>query len=331
MMRPFDYARPDSLDQAVKLLAGTPGEAVVLAGGTDLLATMKDGAMTPARLVSLDAIDGLAAIEETRDGGLRIGARVTLAQLLDNTRLVKAYPGIAQAAAGITSPQIRNRGTVGGDLCQRPRCWYFRNGYGLLALREGRSMVVDGDNRYHAIFGNDGPAAFVSASSLAPVLAASQASVQVTGPDGPRSLPVVELFRIPRADGERELSLAPAEIVTAVTLPPAEGRQSSTYEVRQRLAMDWPLVAASAVLTMDGDIVEAARIVMGHVAPVPWPAPDGVGRFLRGKPVVARTAEVAAEQAVVGARALSHNDYKIRLARVCVKRALLRAAGEAVV
>ena len=326
-MRPFEYARPASLEEAIELLRAARGEAAILAGGTDLLSAMKDGAMTPARVVSLDGIPDLGDIGETAGGGLVIGARVTIAQLLADARVAAACPGLVQAAAGIKSPQIRNRGTVGGELCQRPRCWYFRGGHGLLAWRDGRSMVIEGDNRYHAILGNDGPAAFVNASSLAPVLVALDAELSIHGPAGERRLPVEKLYRIPRREGERELNLARDEVVTAVHVPPTAGRRSATYEVRHRTSLDWPLAAAAAVLEMDGDVIRTARIVLGHVAPVPWPAP-AVGLFLHGKPAVPQVGEVAGRQAVEGTRALSRNDYKIRLARVAVKRAILLAAGE---
>ena len=330
MMRSFEYARPESLEQAVALLhdAGTHG--VVLAGGTDLLAAMKDGAMAPSRVVSLGSVPGLDTIAKISGGGLRIGARVTIARLLADTHLRAEHPGIVQAAEGILSPQIRNMGTVGGELCQRPRCWYFRHGYGLLARRDGRSMVVDGDNRYHAILGNAGPAYFINPSSLAPVLIALGAELTIIGPGGERRVPVARFYRTPRSESERELDLAPDEIVTAVEVPSAAGRRSATYEVRHRQSLDWPLAAAAAVLEMDGDVVRAGSIVMGHVAPVPWPASKRAEQVLRGKPPIARTAEVAGRFAVEGARALSGNDYKIRLARVAVKRAILRAAGEEV-
>jgi len=164
-MDAFEYASPSTKEDAVKLLASRAGRAAVLAGGTDLLSLMKDRIVSPARLVSIQSIPELKGIRQEPGKGLKIGALVTLEELTDAEVVAREYPSLRQAALGVASPQIRSVGTVGGDLCQRPRCWYYRGGFGLLALREGRSMVVEGDNRYHAILGNAGPAYFVHPSS----------------------------------------------------------------------------------------------------------------------------------------------------------------------
>ena len=327
-MRAFEYASPGSIEEAVALLAEKPGQAVVLAGGTDLLSLMKDRIETPSRLVNIKGIDELRGIGSS-DGDLRIGPLVTLDELLGDDRIREDYPALWHAAEGVRSPQIRSAGTVGGDLCQRPRCWYFRNGFGLLATNGGTSMVTGGDNRYHAILGNQGPAYFVSPSSLAPALVAFDASLSITGPEGQREVPAASWFRIPATEGEREHDLAPAEIVTEIRIPPAAGRRSATYEVRQREVMDWPLAAASCVLEMDGVVVRRARVVLGHVAPVPWDARGAAGALV-GKAVDAKSAGKAGEAAVSGARALSRNAHKIQLASVATKRAILRAVGEEV-
>jgi xanthine dehydrogenase YagS FAD-binding subunit len=218
-------------------------------------------------------------------------------------------------------------GTVGGELLQRPRCWYFRRGKGLLAVKDGKSLVEAGDNRYHAVFGNGGPAKFVHASSLAPALIALGASVEVSGKDGSRTLSVAELYRAPEKDGEREHAVEPGEILTAIRVP-AAAPKSATYEVRHRQGLDWPEAAASVRLDMDGAKVRSASVVLGHVAPTPWST--SAGETLAGKEVTAETAAAAADQAVEGATPLSMNGYKVELARVAARRAILLAAGKQV-
>ena len=165
-MEAFEYARPKSTQEAIKLLTGAEGEALALAGGTDLISLMKDGVARPKRLVSLQHVSELKGISFRSGSGLRLGAAVTLEELMENAEVREHYPALVQAAEGVSSPQVRSTGTVGGDLCQRPRCWYYRAGFGLLAVYKGKPLVPDGDNRYHAILGNSGPAYFVSPSSL---------------------------------------------------------------------------------------------------------------------------------------------------------------------
>jgi xanthine dehydrogenase YagS FAD-binding subunit len=323
-MNAFEYASPATLEQAVRLL-GAEGSAV-LAGGSDLLALMKDGVETPRRLVNVKSVQGLAGVRAVEGGGLRIGALTTLDALAADAALGWEHPVLTGAAARVAGPQVRHVATLGGNLCQRPRCWYYRSGFGLLAQKDGKSMVREGDNRDHAILGNDGPACFVHPSTLAPLLIALGARAAVAGPQGERALDLEKLYRTPAAEGEREHDLAPAEIVTAIMLPPAAGRKIATYEVRRREALDWPLATASVVLEMEGGTVKTARIVLGQVAPVPWTAAEAE-TFLQGKAIDAATAQKAGEAAVQGAAALSRNGYKIQLARVAVQRALLAAAG----
>ncbi|MFB3906462.1 MAG: xanthine dehydrogenase family protein subunit M [Acidobacteriota bacterium] len=325
-MRAFEYVNPTTVSDAVKALAVEGGSAAALAGGTDLLSLMKDSVETPKRLVNLKSIKELQGITYNAKKGLRIGAMVTLDELMRNSKVRQEYPSLIQAADGVRSPQIHSVGTVGGDVLQRPRCWYYRSGYGLLAMQNGKSMVTEGDNRYHAILGNSGPAYFVNASSFAPALIVLGATVRIAGPKGNRELPLAELFRTPTKEGEKEHTLAPNEILTEILVPPATRVRNATYEVRQREALDWPLAAAAAALEMDGKTVKKARLVLGHVAPVPWAAPEAE-KLLAGKTVTETLADQVGEAAVKAAKALSRNAYKVRLARVAVKRAILRAAG----
>ena len=216
------------------------------------------------------------------------------------------------------------RSTVGGDLCQRPRCWYYRQGFGLLAMKDGKSLVADGDNRYHAIFGA-GNAHFVSASSFGPALIALGAKIKLECAAGAREVDAAQFFRAPKSDSEREIDLKPNEILTEILLP-ATSAKNATYEVRQKDALDWPLATASVALTMSGNTVSKAMIVLGHAGPTPVAATSAAA-WLAGKSITADTAAAAAAEAVKAAKPLSGNAYKVTLAKTAVKRALLRAAG----
>ena len=326
-MQAFEYASPTAPEEAAKLLAGSWGETEILAGGTDLLNLMKDYITTPKRVVSLQKVKGLGGIDFKAGKELRLGAMATLQELVDTPGLRQEYAGLVQAAENISSPQVRAVGTVGGDLLLRPYCWYYRNGYGLLATHDGKSLVPNGDNRYHAILGNSGPAYFVNPSRLAPTLIALGAKVKVQGPHGAHEMQVEKLFVTPKAEGEREHALKPNEIMVEIIVPHPGGAKTAVYDVLQRELMDWPLASAAVMLHMDGDKVKGARVVLGQVAPVPWPSPEAE-QALAGKPVNAGLAGDAGKAALSRATPLSKNGYKVQLARVAVKRAVLRAAGQ---
>lgn len=324
-MQAFEYANPSTLDEAMKLLGQRWGEVEVLAGGTDLLSMMKDYLQTPKRVVNIKNIKELGGINAGKSE-VRIGATVTFDELAENAQIRKLFPSLSQAALGVASPQIRNMGTVGGDLLQRPRCWYFRNGFGLLARdKSGKSLVPSGENEFHAILDNKGPAYFVSPSSLGPALIALGAKVKLASAQGTRTVDVEKFFVKPTTDSVRETAALPYEILTEI-LVPAGVTRNATYEVRQKQALDWPLAAAAVALTMKGSSVGSARIVLGHVAPTPYVAADAA-KMLEGKTISEQTAADVAKAALAGATPLSQNAYKVQLARVAVKRALLTAAG----
>jgi xanthine dehydrogenase YagS FAD-binding subunit len=306
------------------LLSAKWGDADVLAGGTDLISCMKDDLHTPKRVVNIKGIKELEGISKS-DAGLRIGALVTMDELANHADVKAAAKALSDAAAGIPSPQIRHMGTVGGDLCQRPRCWYYRQGHGLFGTMDGKSLVEMGENQYHSIFGT-GPAHFVSASSLGPALIALGAKIKLVSAKGPREVAASAFFVVPANANQREIALHPDEILTEIVVP-AGAVKSATYEVRQKEALDWPLAAASVVLHMKGNAVASAKVVLGHVAPKPWDSADAA-KALAGKSVSADTAEAAGKAAVASAQPLSQNAYKVTLARVAVKRALLEAAKQ---
>jgi xanthine dehydrogenase YagS FAD-binding subunit len=287
---------------------------------------MKDDVVHPKRVVNIKQIKEMTGIT-AGSRGLRIGALTTLGDLADNANVVKDYPALAEAINDAASPQIRNMATIGGNLCQRPRCWYFRGGFGLLPKdQSGKDLVTGGENRYHAILGNDGPAKFVSPSTIVPLLIAYGATIRLIGPKSARDLALERFYVIPKTETEREHDLKPNEILAEVILPPSRGVKVAHYEIRQKQAFDWPIAVAAVAIATNGSSVQSARVVMGYVAPVPWPSPEAE-RVLVGKAISEDTAKAAADAALQSATPLSHNGYKIQLAKVAVKRAIMKAAS----
>ncbi|MCO6457444.1 MAG: FAD binding domain-containing protein [Pirellulaceae bacterium] len=324
-MKAFEYAEARTEAGVLELLSAEPGKTELLAGGTDLIGLMKKMIVTPDRVVNIMEIPSLKVIEPTAEGGLVIGAAVTLDDLLEND-YVREYPALVQAIRGINSMQLQAQGTLGGEVCQRPRCWFFRNGHGLLA--ENGTLAAEGDSRYHAVFGNQGPAKFVSSSRTAPALIALGAHLRVLGPaaEDESFLPLSEFYRAPRQAGQREHVLEPRQWVTHIVLPPPGDQHNATYEVRDSEGPAFPLAAAAARLELAGGVVRQAQIVLGQVAPTPWVS-QVAADVLRGLPVTPATAEAAGQAAISEATPLPGNQYKVQLAKVAVKRAVLLAAG----
>ena len=324
-MKNFSYASPTTEAEVLSVLSDAPGDTEFIAGGTDLVHLLHHMVITPERVVNLLDVASLKDVELLDGGVVSIGATVTLDVLLAHPYL-NPYPAIGQAIDGIASMQLQCQGTLGGELLQRPQCWFFRDGRGLLAA--GGRMAAEGDNRFHAILGNQGPAKFVSASRLAPALIALGATSRVIGPaeTDEKFVPVADLFRTPRHEGERENTLLPGQLLTHILLPPADDVASATYEVRHGSGPDYPLAAAAAALRIEAGAVRDAKIVLGHVAPTPWVSTEAA-ETLRGWSVDENLAEAAAQAAVAQATPLSNNGYKVQLAKTAVKRAILRAAG----
>lgn len=268
-MKNFEYASPTTETEVLEHLRDRPGETELLAGGTDLVGLLQKMVITPERVVNLLNVPSLAEIEQLDGGVVSVGATVTLDVLLVHPYL-NPYPALRHAIDGIASLQIQCQGTLGGEILQRPQCWFFRDSNGLLAA--GGRMVEQGDNRFHAILGNQGAAKFVSASRLAPALIALGATARVIGPEDADEafVPVEDLFRIPRHEGERENTLRPGQLMTHILLPPADDIANGAYEVRHGEGPDYPLAAAAAALRIEGGVVRDAKVVLGHVAPTPW-------------------------------------------------------------
>ena len=324
-MKNFTYFRPGTAEQAVALLENRWGNTELLAGGTDLLALQKDYVAQPARVVSLGNIQALSGITRN-DQRLTIGAGTRLATIAEDAEVRRLFPALASAAAEIGGPQIRNMGTLGGNLCQRNRCWYFRDEHVTCLLKGGaRCFALEGENQYHAIFTANQRCVIVSPSTLAPPLIALGATAEVLGPRGRRTLEVANFFHAPTGPTEREHVLAANEVVLSVTIP-NRGLANADYEVKHRQAHDWPLVQASVAFTRNNDTATGVKIVLGHVAPTPHVA-TAAARAVEGQAITEAIATAAGRAAVEGARPLSQNDYKGKLVEVAVKRALLMAAG----
>ncbi len=325
-MKAFDYASPTSVEDAVKLLgASAPAEA--LSGGTDLISRMKDYVTSPERVVYLKDIKSLSGISWDANVGLTIGAGTTLAEIVGHSGIKQYGSALWQATTEVGTPQIKNMATVGGNLLQRPRCWYFRSGNGLLAMKNGKSLVREGDNRYHSIFMTDGNALFVNPSSLAVPLIALGATATILGAKGERTVPVEDLYQVPKKEGDRELTVAPGELLLKVLIPAssAQGKNAS-YEARQKRAHDWPLVMASVYLA-EGTEIGNGRIVVYGVAPIPWRS-EAAEKAIKGKKIDRESAAAAAEAAIADAKPLSMNAYKVALTKTVIKRALLAAVGD---
>jgi xanthine dehydrogenase YagS FAD-binding subunit len=334
-MRSFEWTNPTSVAEAVRLLKPADPRGDVdaaprpLAGGQDLLTTMKDDVTRPVRLVNLKGIRGLDRIEGDAGRGLRIGALVTLAALEENPIARKSFPALVEAAESIGSPQIRTLGTVGGNLCQRPRCWYFRH-ENIVCLKKGGPIcyAAVGENKYNAIFGG-GPSYIVHPSDLAPVLVAYGASARIAGPGGERTVELERFFTLP-SEGHirRENVLDNDEIVVEITVPASAATMRSTYvKFKERESFDFALSSvAAAVATASDGTVRSARIVLGGVAPIPWRAPKAEAHLV-GKKLTPETINAAGDLALDGAAPLAKNAYKVPLTQALVRRALAKVGG----
>jgi xanthine dehydrogenase YagS FAD-binding subunit len=326
-VKAFAYVNPANEKEAVAALSAQPEQAMPIGGGQDLLARMKDYISQPDRIVNVK--NALEATVKPMNGGLHIGAAMKMVDVAEHADILRLYPAIAAAASEVGTPQIRNQGTVGGNLNQRPRCWYYRNEE-FNCLKKGGTTCfsIAGENQFHAIFGG-GPSFIVHPSSLAVPMLAYGASFRIVGPKGERTVPASEYFTLPRVNVRKENVLEPDELLTHAILPAPGMVKSGHYEVRYKTSHDWPIAFATVLLTMNGNNVRSARVVMGAVAPIPWRS-TAAEQALAGKPVNEQTAAAAAEAALKDARPLAQNAYKVQVAKTAVQRAILRAAGIAV-
>ena len=323
-MHRFELVRAQSLPQARELLAEKPG-AVAKAGGIDLLDHLKERLVEPPRVVDLKSIPGLGRITAEPDGSLRIGPMATLAQVAAHAEIRKTHPALAQSCREAASPQIRNVATIGGNVLQRPRCWYYRlESYRCLKKGGDVCYAVGGENRYHVIFGG-GPSYAPHPSNAAVALLAYGASFVIEGDKGARTVAAGDFFILPTKDPQRENQLQPGEVLTEIRVPSAAGWRSAYDELQERADFDWPLVSIAAAVKSDGGAVREARVVLGAVAPIPWRS-TRAEQALIGKPLDDTSAIAAARAAVVGAAPMSDNGYKVGLVQTLVRRTVLSLA-----
>jgi xanthine dehydrogenase YagS FAD-binding subunit len=326
-MQSFEWVNPASVEQAVELLSADDARGPVLAkaGGIDLLDLMKEGILKPSRLVNLRAIPGLDQIRLDGKQGLELGAMVTLARIASHPGIRRSYGALAEAAGHAATPQVRNAATIGGNLLQRPRCWYFRSEY--FHLPEARGDPREGENQYHAIFDN-ARTPMVHSSTPATVLVAYEASVELVGPQGKsRTVAVKDLLLPPDMQRDRDTVVEPGELLTKVTVPVLPpGTRAAYHKQTERDSYDWPVCDVAVVLRMERGTIRSAVIAMGWVAPTPRRATESE-KLLTGKRVDEAVAREAARASVAGATPLSKNGYKVPVLEAVVRRTILAAAG----
>jgi len=310
MLPKFSYVRPDSLREALNLL--DRDDARIHGGGTDLLGCLRDEVFHTDTVVSLGAIAELRGVKESADGGLRLGAMTPIAEIADSGPIAERWTALADAAKVVASPQLRNQGTIAGNLCQKPRCWYYRGDFD--CLRKGGEIcyAYDGENQNHCIFGGE-LCYIVHPSDTAPALAALGAVCRVSGPSSGSSVPVEALHVPPSVDPRRETVLEDDEIITEIILPkPSAGLRSSYRKIRARASWDFALAGVALALVFDRDTVTSARVFLSGAAPIPWRA-KGVEAAITGKKLDDATISSASEAAVRGSEPLTKNGYKIEL------------------
>lgn len=327
-MKAFEYISVRDLKSASAALGTDPDRAKILAGGVDLLSELKERVIEPERVVNIKAIPGLNVLKSDRKG-LTLGALVTLSAIEKNAAIEKNYAALAEAARSVASPQIRNVGTLGGNLCQRPRCWYYRD-EAIKCIKKGGSKCYaaeeEANNKYNAILGG-GPSYIVHPSDCATALVALDAVVRYQDRSGKIvSVPAGEFFLTPKENPRWENVLRGGEIVTEVFVPaPAAGTRSTYIKFKEKDSMDWAVSAVAVRAITDGSgTVKDARVVLGGVAPLPWRSKEAEA-VLKGKKFSPQLANEAAEAALTGAQPLSRNAYKVPLTKVLVRRAVAQA------
>ena len=325
-MKNFEWTEPQTVEQALAWLAKANGKAVLMAGGTDLLTEIKEGVVEPGLVIDLKSIPGLASIQRD-EKGVQIGALTPVAVLAADAMIKRDYPGLSQAAASLATPQLRNVGTVGGNLCQRPRCWYYRDAQMVCRKKGGSQCFASkGRNKYHAVFGG-GICHIVYPSDLAPMIIALDGQVTISSPRGERSVPLAEFYSLPSKNVRRENVLAPDELVREVRLPLAKkGSRSAYIKLKERETWDFALASAAVAGTVSGGGLGEAAIVLGGVAPIPW----RMGRTeaaLKGKKLSEAVVKEALRADLQVAKPLEENGYKLPLIEAAVSRALMSLLG----
>lgn len=325
-MKKFALAQPKNLKELVTFFDQADGQAVLLAGGTDLYSLLKDEIINPKVVIDLSQIAELIGLKQSKVG-FRIGALTSINELVSNSQIQKDFPGLTEAANSIGSPQLRNVGTVGGNLCQRPRCWYFRDPLFPCRKKGGaRCFAVRGRNKYHAIFGG-GPCHIVHPSDLAPALISLEAKAKIVSKEGEKEIPLADFFSLPSLSLRQENRLQPGEILAEIIVPPPSPRQKSTFlKFTERGGWDFAVVSVAAAADVQGNALFKPRFVLGGVAPVPWRL-TSFEKMIEGQKLEEKRIAAAALEALKEAQPMSENAYKIDLSAVLLTRAALKLLG----
>jgi xanthine dehydrogenase YagS FAD-binding subunit len=323
-MRPFEYERPDTPTGAVAALRERGAGATYLGGGTNLVDLMKLGVETPSTLIDVSHLSP-AHVEERADGGLRVGAPVKNSELAAHTAVRERYPVLASALLAGASGQLRNLATVGGNLLQRTRCSYFQDVSKPCNKREPGSgcPAIEGDHRNLAIIGHSPSCVATHPSDMAVAMVALDAVVEIVGTDGPRTIPLGELHRLPGDEPQRDTVLEPGELITAVELPPLALAATSAYrKVRDRASFAFAVISVAAAIDVSDGVVSDCRLALGGVAHVPWRA-SVAEDSLRGRPATEESFGAAADAELAQAKPLRDNAFKVPLARAVIVRTLM--------
>jgi xanthine dehydrogenase YagS FAD-binding subunit len=326
-MRAFEHVSATSAEEAIERLnERQDSETRLIAGGTDLLTLMKADLVAPARLIDLKPLSQLRGIRQRPDGAIQVGALTTLADIERDTTFAAATPMLIQAIRDAATPQLRALATIGGNLLQQYRCWYYRDGLNCWLAGGDECYAATGQNQYHAIF-QSGPCAAAHPSDLAPALIALDATVTIQGLSEEREALVEELLAAPINDRRVPHMLSLGEIITQINIPaPSPAAHGVYLKAMDRQAWSFALASVAAQVTLEGDTVRDARVVLGGVANTPWRA-RAVETALIGQAMTSELAARTAALAVQGATPLTLNGYKVRLARELTRRGILLAAG----
>lgn len=325
-MKNFDFYRPTTPDEALDVLDKVK-DAEPKAGGTDLLTLLKDHIVEPSAIVDLARVPGMAGIETADDGSIRIGAMTTLKDLGENPLVLRTAHAIAHSGGTAATPLVRTRATVGGNLCQRPRCWYFRHEDYDCAKKGGDTCFAqNGENKYHAIFANGG-CAIVAPSNMAPALIAHDATIHVQHEKRARQVPAAEFWVKDASDLNRENVLEQDELIVGVSYQPRPGG-SAYVEVKEKQSYDWAMASCAVRIEVEGKRIKDVRVVLQHVAPMPMRREDAEA-IVKGKALTEKLALAAGDEAAEGATPLRDNGYKVQLVRACVADALMQAYARA--
>ena len=321
-MNRFQHTNARTVKEVVSFLSDSWDDSRIIAGGTDIVGETKKDIIRPKKLINIKTIKELDFIKYQNGKGLKIGALTRIADIEENETIKNKFTALWDASRVIASPQLRNMGTIGGNLCQRPRCWYYRGDFNCFRKGGMECFALNGENKRHCIFGGNG-CVIVHPSDSAPALISLNAQAKIASPTGERTIPLEDFFVGPDVDIQRENILKPNEIVTEVLIPePPAGTRSHYHKRMERKVWDFALVSIAATLTFTGNSCQEARLVLGGVAPIPWRLKE-VENYVSGKRITSKVASRAGDIAIKGAKPLKQNGYKVDLVKIMIEEALL--------